>query len=190
MGNRIKVIAPKSPDFIIKAHEYHGDWKEPAWYFDDMYQELVKVVLRKLWGVDGEESYEECTLYIRNYSATVEQGPIYLFNRLIAQSYGHGQRSVLGEDINFIFGRYKVGGISRDWTTVLEDATFEINRFPLPATKFPAVQQAIADKMCVVKRDDGVRTRELIEVDIEIHKLIINKLERELLIHDGLKTKS
>jgi hypothetical protein len=189
IGEKIKVVSFKNHEFIERAHELHGTYREPAaWYFDNIYIDEVRNVLLKLWNVTGESEYEECTLYVRNFSASVEQGPVYLFNRLIAQSFGHGRKSMLGDDIKLIFGRYRVGGTMRHWTSDVIDVTMEILRFPLPATAMPAVQKAIADRVCVVKRDDGHRTSDIVEADIEMCRFNLNRFQRELSILNGIKS--
>jgi hypothetical protein len=189
IGEKIKVVSFKNQEFLEKAHELHGTYREPAtWYFDTIYIDEVRGVLKKLWNVTGEQDYEECTLYVRNFSASVEQGPVYLFNRLIAQSFGHGRKSALGDDIKVIFGRYRVGGTMRHWTTDVVDMTMEILRFPLPATKMPAVQKAITDKVCVVRRTDGARTSDIVEADIEMCRFSLNRFQRELNILHGIKS--
>ncbi|PUZ28539.1 hypothetical protein DCC81_03395 [Chitinophaga parva] len=188
LGRKIKVVSFKHPEFLERAHELHGTFREPAaWYFDDIYLDEVRAILMKLWRVTGERAYEECTLYVRNFSAEVEQGPVYLFNRLIAQSYGHGKRSQLGEGINVIFGRYRVGGSMRHWRTDVIDMTMEIERFPFAATAMPEVQQAIAAGQCVVEREGADRTPEIIQVEIEKCTFNLNKLNRELLIRREIK---
>jgi hypothetical protein len=189
IGQKIKVVSFKNSEFLEKAHELHGTFREPAaWYFDEIYLDEVRKILLTLWRVTGEESYEECTLYVRNFSASVQQGPVYLFNRLIAESFGHGRKSALGDGIKLIFGRYRVGGTMRHWTTDVVDMTMEIERFPFPATAMPAVQQAISDRRCVVKRANSTRTPDIIETDIEVCQFNLNKFNRELLIKKGMKT--
>jgi len=189
VGEKIKVVSFRNWEFVEKAHELHGTYREPgAWYFDDIYIDEIRSVLLKLWNVTGEENYEECTLYVRNFTASVEMGPVYLFNRLIAQSFGHGRRSMLGEDINLIFGRYRVGGSISRWTTQVIDVTMEIARFPLPAVATPAVRQAIAERRCVVRRRDGDRTTDVVQADIEVCEFNLNRYRRELMILNGINS--
>ena len=189
IGEKIKVVSFKNHEFLEKAHELHGTYREPAaWYFDNIYIDEVRSILLKLWSVTGEQDYEECTLYVRKFSASVENGPVYLFNRLIAQSFGHGRKSVLGEDIKLIFGRYRVGGTIRHWTTEVVDVTMEIERFPLPAISTPAVRNAIAEGWCVVRRTEGARTSDIVEADIEVCQFNLNRFQRELLILKGMKS--
>lgn len=153
IDDKFKVITPYNEAFVKCARDLHGKWRNNAWWFDDTALDMIREILLKLWNTTGETPYENCCLRIKNYTRSAVRDGISLFNRGIARAFSRGSDVLLGEDIIFISGKCKPGGTLKQWTTELENATFEIRHFPLPATMLPEVQQAIAEGWCEVISD-------------------------------------
>lgn len=156
--DKFKVMSPYNQEFIAKARRYHGRWKTDRWWFDDTALDMIREILVEMWNTTGEVPYENCCLLIQNHTKSAPRGPVYLFHRMIARSYGRTSKTILGTDIHYIGGKVRPGGNWVNWETRLIEATFEIRNFPLPATLLPDVQQAIAAGWCkVIRAEDETK---------------------------------
>ena len=179
---QIRVKTPYNAGFVSKARNLRGSWhkKTEEWVFDDSIEEYVKAALIQFYGTTGEGVVETCTLLITDFSAWERTGPVDLFGRTIARAFGRDSGAKLADDIIWIDGKYKSGGSVKNWCTEVENATFEIQNFPLPRTEFEDVQSAISEGWCKIKIPKRKRTREQIEADIIKYEEILNQLRSEL----------
>lgn len=181
-NNEIVVVVPFNEDFIKSAKNLQGKWNptKKSWVFPGTVENYVKELLLKIYGVTGETTYPTCTLIIKNYSAEVMNNAVVLFGRTIAKASGRDTGARLGDDIIWLSGTYTSGGSRQYWKTIVENATFEIQNFPVARTEFEDVQQAIKEGWVEIKVTESKRTREEIESEIAILKEKLAKLEDEL----------
>lgn len=178
--DKIKVTTPYNDKFVQKARNLRGSWKGGAWWFDDSLLDYVREIMVEIYGTSGEVPYETCTLIISNYSDSELCAPVSLFGRTIARAWDRDGGAKLGDDIIFLKGEYTSGGSVKYWKTVVNDATFEMKKIPVPSLELPEIKQAIEEGWCVVKQEKSKRKREDIEAEIEVFKNKIIELEKEL----------
>jgi hypothetical protein len=179
VGDKVKVTSPYNQEFINKARNLRGKWNNNAWWFDDTVIDYLRDTLVEIFGTSGEESYETCTLLIKDFNMCQYKGPVELFNVTIAKAYGRDTGAKLGEGIVFIKGKYHSGGSMKNWTTNVCDSTFEIVDFPVPSLNLPEVQKAIEEGWCIVKRIEK-RSKDDIEAEIRQLEQRIAILKNEL----------
>jgi len=181
IDDKIKVTSPYNEKFVNRARNLRGQWKNGAWWFDDSIIDYVREVMMECFATTGEIPFETCTLLIKDYTASDgSRGPCVLFGRTIARALGRDSGARLGDDIIFISGKYSSGGSVKNWCTNIENATFEIHKFPVPSIELPAVKMAIEEGWCEVKYAKKKRPVEEIQAEIEALKLRITELEKEL----------
>ena len=168
--------------FASKARNLRGKWdsSSKAWVFDESVEEYVKQALLDVFGVTGETPYETCSLVIKDFTAWEAKGEVELFSRTVARAFGRDSGAKLGDDIIWISGSYHSGGSVKNWTTEVENGTFEIQNFPLERTKFDDVQKAVEEGWCEIKINKKKRSREEIESEIAALKSRLSELEEEL----------
>ena len=168
--------------FASKARNLRGQWDsvKKAWVFDESVEEYVKQALIDIFGVTGEIQYETCSLLIRDFTAWEMRGEVELFGRTVARAFGRDSGAKLGDDIIWVSGSYHSGGSVKNWTTEVENGTFEIQNFPLERTKFDDVRKAVEDGWCEIKVNKKKRSREEIESEIAALKSKLSELEEEL----------
>ena len=168
--------------FSSKARNLRGQWDsvKKAWVFDESVEEYVKQALIDIFGVTGEIQYETCSLLIKDFTAWETRGEVELFGRTVARAFGRDSGAKLGDDIIWVSGSYHSGGSVKNWTTEVENGTFEIQNFPLERTKFDDVRKAVEDGWCEIKVNKKKRSREEIESEIAALKSKLSELEEEL----------
>ena len=168
--------------FASKARNLRGQWDsvKKAWVFDESVEEYVKQALIDIFGVTGEIQYETCSLLIKDFTAWETRGEVELFGRTVARAFGRDSGAKLGDDIIWVSGSYHSGGSVKNWTTEVENGTFEIQNFPLERTKFDDVRKAVEDGWCEIKVNKKKRSREEIESEIAALKSKLSELEEEL----------
>lgn len=183
----IKVVTPYNKEFVSKARNLRGKWdkSKSAWVFDDSIEEYVKQALIECYGTTGEDPVETCNLLIKDFTSYAEKSEVELFSRTIARAYGRDSGAKLGDNIIWISGTYESGGSVKNWSTDVENATFEIQNFPLPRTEFFDVQKAIEEGWCEIKILKKKRKREEIEDDIHTCRTRLAELENELTALEG-----
>lgn len=180
VDDKVKVVTPYNKEFVNKARNLRGNWKDGAWWFDDSIIEYVSDVMNEIFGTTGEIPFENCTLLVKNFSDFGNRTSVVLFGRTIARAFGRDSGAKLGDGIIFIDGKYNSGGSVKNWGTVVDNATFEIHNFPLPMTEREDVQEAIKAGWCEIKLSKKKRKREEIEAEILQLKEKISLLESEL----------
>ena len=176
----ISVITPYDAEFVNKARNLRGKWKDGAWHFDDSIEDYVKQALKDCYGTTGEDPVDTCSLVIKNFDDSTDCGPVTLFGRTIAKAWGRDSGAKLGDNIIWISGKYFSGGSVKNWRTGVVNAYFEIQNFPVPRTKFEDVQKAIEGGWCEIKMPKRKRTPEQIQADIEKYEAILAELRNEL----------
>ena len=151
MGNEIKVITPYNSDFVQKCRNLRGEFKQGAWWFRDNIIDYVRNAMLEIYGVTGEEQYEECSLLVKNFTRESTCAAVTLFGRTIARAFGRDSGAKLGDEIILIDGSIDSGGSMKNWSTCVKNATFEIQNFPLPATEKEEIQKAVAEGWCEIK---------------------------------------
>ena len=181
-NGQVKVQTPYNAEFVTKAKNLGGKWDtlSKTWIFNENVLDYVKEILIQIYGVTGETTYQTCTLVVKNYSAEVVTGAVELFGRTIARASGRDTGVSLGESIVWINGKKESGGSTKYWKTIVENATFEIQDFPVERTKFEDVQKAIAEGWCEIKVTESKRSKEEIKSEIAELKEKLAKLEEEL----------
>ena len=174
----IKVITPYNSVFVGRCRNLRGNFAEGAWFFDDSVEEYVRDAMKTIFGVDGVDPVEYCTLLVKDFTDRGYKGPVELFGRTIAKAYGRDSYAKLGDEIVFISGSYSAGGSVKNWLTQVTDATFEIRNFPLERTKFPDIQEAIEDGWVEIKKD--AKSQEQIRAEIKAYQDKIAELEAQL----------
>ena len=152
-NGQVKVQTPYNAEFVTKAKNLGGKWDtlSKSWIFSESVLDYVKEILIQIYGVTGETTYQTCTLIVKNYSAEIMNNAVVLFGRTIAKASGRDTGARLGDDIIWLSGNYTSGGSTKYWKTIVENATFEIQDFPVERTKFEDVQQAIAEGWVEIK---------------------------------------
>ncbi len=186
IDGKIKVVTFQTDEFIAMAHILHGKQRENAWWFDDSAIDAIREVLLKEWNTTGETPYEECQLMIHNYTRSALRGPVWLFNRVIAEAKGLYKKPVLGQNIWLIHGTCKTGGTSKFWETRVVNATFQLQNFPAPAIELPDVKKAMKEGWCAVTGLSKERTEQMIKAEIQACEFRWSELQNEL---DSLKKK-
>lgn len=176
----ISVVTPYDPKFVAKARNLRGKWKDGAWHFDDSIEDYVKNALMDCYGTTGEGPVELCSLVISNWSDYGDCKPVELFGRTIAKAWGRDSNAKLGDNIIWIDGQYTSGGSVKNWRTRVEDATFEIQNFPLARTEFRDVQTAISEGWCEIKTLNKKRTAEQIQAEIDKYETLLSELKNKL----------
>ena len=166
--------------FVTKCRNFRGTFKDGAWYFDDSLTELVKETMVSIFGVDGTTEVERCTLMVKDMTDYEQGGPVTVFGRTVAKAFGRDSGAKLGDDIVFISGRYESGGSTKNWRTMIANATFMIKNFPVARVEFKDVQQAIEDGWCEVKHEQKRPTKAEIERKISEHLEAIEQLKSQL----------
>lgn len=162
IDDQVKVISPYNEHFVRKARNFRGKWKNGAWWFDDSIIDYVRDTMIEIYGTTGEKPYEKCSLLIKNYTDAESKGPVTLFDRTIAKAFGRDSGAKLGDDIILIEGTFTSGGSVKNWTTYVENATFEIQNFPVPRVEKEDVQKAIEEGWCeIIIRDKNNGIKEL-----------------------------
>ena len=176
------VSTPYNSEFVNRAKNLGGRWdaKNSTWVFDESVEDYVKQTLLDIFGVTGEASYETCSLIVRNFTKNAKKSGVELFSRTIAIAFGRDTGAKLGDGIVWIDGKKVSDGSYKNWNTYIENATFEIQDFPIERTKFEDVQKAISEGWCEIKIVKKQRTREEIEAEIANLKNRISELEHEL----------
>ena len=176
------VSTPYNSEFVNRAKNLGGRWdaKNSTWVFDESVEDYVKQTLLDIFGVTGEASYETCSLIVKNFTKKAPQRGVDLFSRTIAIAFGRDTGAKLGDGIVWIDGKKVSDGSYKNWNTYIENATFEIQDFPIERTKFEDVQKAISEGWCEIKIVKKQRTREEIEAEIANLKNRISELEHEL----------
>lgn len=184
VDDKVKVITPYNEGFVNKCRNLRGTFKAGAWWFDDSIVDYVREAMVQFFGTTGETAFETCTLLIKDFSDTESRGPVVLFGRTIARAFGRDSGARLANDIIFISGNYDSGGSVKNWSTRIEDATFEIHKFPIPSIELPEVRKAIDEGWCEVKYSKKKRDPELILKEIEELKSRMSELEKEYNSYD------
>jgi len=182
-NGQVKVQTPYNAEFVTKAKNLGGKWDtlSKSWIFNESVLDYVKEILIQIYGVTGETTYETCTLIVKNYSAEIMNNAVVLFGCTIARASGRDTGVSLGDGIVWINGKKESGGSTKYWKTIVENATFEIQDFPIERTKFQDVQKAIAEGWVEIKGAAAQkRSREEIESEIADLKEKLAKLEEEL----------
>ena len=176
------VSTPYNSEFVNRAKNLGGRWdaKNSTWVFDESVEDYVKQTLLDIFGVTGEASYETCSLIVKNFTKKAPQRGVDLFSRTIAIAFGRDTGAKLGDGIVWIDGKKVSDGSYKNWNTYIENATFEIQDFPIERTKFEDVQKAVSEGWCEIKIVKKQRTREEIEAEIANLKNRISELEHEL----------
>ena len=176
------VSTPYNSEFVNRAKNLGGRWdaKNSTWVFDESVEDYVKQTLLDIFGVTGEANYETCSLIVKNFTKKAPQRGVDLFSRTIAIAFGRDTGAKLGDGIVWIDGKKVSDGSYKNWNTYIENATFEIQDFPIERTKFEDVQKAISEGWCEIKIVKKQRTREEIEAEIANLKNRISELEHEL----------
>lgn len=107
------------------------------WCFDDRNQELVKNLLKSIFGTDGyNQSTIDVEITVKKRIIT-ESSPVYLAGRIIAQARGRDSGANCGEKIAFVEKKPQSGGSMKYWTTEIPDgAVFRILDLYVGATNF------------------------------------------------------
>jgi hypothetical protein len=180
--DKIIVTTYYNRKFASKARNLRGQWDsvKKAWVFDESVEEYVKQALIDIFGVTGEIPYETCSLLIKDFTAWESRGEVELFGRTVARAFGRDSGAKLGDDIIWVSGSYHSGGSVKNWTTEVENGTFEMQNFPLERTKFDDVRKAVEEGWCEIKVNKKKRSREEIESEIATLKSKLSELEEEL----------
>lgn len=180
IDGQVKVVTPYNDEFVAKARNFRGKWREGAWWFDDSIVDYVRDAMNTIFGTTGEIPYQNCVLQIIDFSEEAFGGPVKLFGKTIAIAFGRDSYAKLGDDIVFIDGEYSSGGSVKNWKTSVCSATFEIHNFPLPQTELPGIQDAIKSGWCTIKQAKTNRESKTIKAEIEVLENRIKELKTEL----------
>lgn len=178
--DKLKVVTPYNAEFVQKCRNFRGKFSNGAWWFDDSIIEHVREAMIEFFGTTGERTYETCILVINDFTSYEDKGPVTLFGRTIAKAYGRDSGARLGDGIVFISGEYDSGGSSKNWSTEVKNATFEIHNFPVPALQLYEVQEYIKSGKCVVKEMKKKRDTDQIKNEITELQARLAELEKEL----------
>lgn len=137
--------------FVRRARGLRGNWVSGAWNFTPAVLEHVKAAVLECFGVDGTAPYEVCTLLVKGLDTGARTEGVELFGRPIAKAYGRDSGAKPGDDIFLLSGSFSSGGSVKNWSTNVNDATFEIHNFPIAALKRADVQKAIEEGWCEIK---------------------------------------
>lgn len=176
----VKVTSPYNQKFVNKARNLRGQWKDNAWWFDDSIIDYVRDLMIECFGTTGEEPYENVDLVISDFSESKFGGAVELFGRTIAKAWGRDSGAKLGDGIILLSGKINSGGSVKNWKTDVDEASFIIKDFPLPATELPEVKAAIKEGWCEIKVQKKKRTAEQIQADIDKYTAILEELKNEL----------
>ncbi|MFN3802464.1 FlxA-like family protein [Belliella pelovolcani] len=180
IGDKVKVITPYHADFVNSCRRLRGRFSEGAWWFDDSVLEYVREAMMDFFNTTGEISFEEVSLLVKNYSEYGDRAPVTLFGRIIAKAFGRDSGARLGDDIVLIKGEINSGGSVKRWSTRVMEATFEIQRFPKPATELPEVKKAIEEGWVELIERKKKRPAEDIQAEIDQLEERIAQLKAEL----------
>lgn len=180
IDDKLKVVSPYNEGFVAKCRNLRGKFQGGAWWFDDSIIDYVREAMIMFYGTTGEVPFENCTLFISDFSGSEYGGPVTLFGRTVARSTGRDSGARLGDDIILIEGSCVSGGSVKNWRTEVRNASFEMKNFPIPSLDLAEVKAAIEAGWCEVKKSKKKRSKEEIETEIAELKERIERLETEL----------
>jgi hypothetical protein len=180
IDDKVKVTTPYHEIFVMRARNLRGKWENKSWWFDDSIIDYVRDLMIECFNTTGEEPFDTVNLLVSDFSDTEGKGPVTLFGRTIARAYSRDSDAKLGDDIVFISGSYGSGGSVKHWNTIVRDATFEIQHFPLPATELPEVKKAIEDGWVKIKYPTKKRKADEILAEIKNVESRLLTLKNEL----------
>lgn len=176
----IKVVTPHNSEFIKKFKNLRGSYENEVWTFDESMEEYVKELLIETFGVDGTAPVEFCNLMVKDLTKSFPDGRMELFGRTIAIAFGGTSQVNLGKAIALIKGTIRVNESRTQFKVVVDNATFEIQHFPLERTKFADTQQAIKEGWVEIKPPKRPKSKGQILTEIDFHKDKLAKLEELL----------
>jgi hypothetical protein len=183
IDDKIKVITPYNSKFVAKARNLRGKWEGGAWWFDDSLLDYVRETMIENFGTTGETPYETCTLLVTNYTESIVNDSVRLFERtIVVKPYSRDGYAKLGDGIILLSGTAHCGGSRNNPAACISKATFEIRDFPIPSLELPDVKAAIQAGWCEVKQaKKKKRTTAEIQADIDACKVRLEELENELI---------
>lgn len=178
--DKLKVVTPYNEGFVAKCRNLRGKFQGGAWWFDDSIIDYVREAMIMFYGTTGEVPFENCTLFISDFSGSEFCGPVTLFGRTVARAAGRDSGARLGDDIILIKGSCGSGGSVKNWKTEVINASFEMKNFPIPSLDLAEVKAAIEAGWCEVRYSKKKRDPEVVKAEIEMLKAKIAELEVEL----------
>lgn len=145
IGSKAVVWGYYNPLFVEQAKSLKGEWNQTTqcWYFTDkLFAHLAELLLSQ-FHVDGKAPYPVCRLHVKQYSAQSYKEACMLFDRPIFRSYGRDSPILIQPDIYKLSGSFRTGGSHKNWRTIIEDACFEIHKFPTASLEREDVKAAL-----------------------------------------------
>lgn len=168
----IKVTSQYNPSFASKARKLNGkfDYTSKSWSFDIRSEELVKEILREVYGNDGSETtFVDVDITVGDENLLGHQESIYLAGRIIASATGRDSGVTIGNGIVLVSGEIKSGGSVKNWLTVVKsESVFRILDLPFGALKFLENREDMSHKI-IAKHN--IETETIINTNSDVKQL-------------------
>lgn len=136
--NKMEVVSDYNKDFIRKAKDLHAKWNGKGWVFDKEDEELVRDILKSIYGEDGREEVNKVTVRVDLDKLVELEGigyysEINLFGRTLVRRPGRDNEVKKHDTVKVLTGGFKGMGGSKAHPRLeeLEGTLLEVKNVPM-----------------------------------------------------------
>lgn len=136
--NKMEVVSDYNKDFIRKAKDLHAKWNGKGWVFDKEDEELVRDILKSIYGEDGREEVNKVTVRVDLDKLVELEGigyysEINLFGRTLVRRPGRDYEVKKHDTVKVLAGGFKGMGGSKANPRLeeLEGTLLEVKNVPM-----------------------------------------------------------
>lgn len=136
--NKMEVVSDYNKDFIRKAKDLHAKWNGKGWVFDKEDEELVRDILKNIYGEDGIEEVNKVTVRVDLDKLVELEGigyysEINLFGRTLVRRPGRDYEVKKHDTVKVLAGGFKGMGGSKANPRLeeLEGTLLEVKNVPM-----------------------------------------------------------
>lgn len=136
--NKMEVVSDYNKDFIRKAKDLHAKWNGKGWVFDKEDEELVRDILKNIYGEDGREEVNKVTVRVDLDKLVELEGigyysEINLFGRTLVRRPGRDYEVKKHDTVKVLAGGFKGMGGSKAHPRLeeLEGTLLEVKNVPM-----------------------------------------------------------
>ena len=136
--NKMEVVSDYNKDFIRNAKDLHAKWNGKGWVFDKEDEELVRDILKSIYGEDGREEVNKVTVRVDLDKLVELEGigyysEINLFGRTLVRRPGRDYEVKKHDTVKVLAGGFKGMGGSKAHPRLeeLEGTLLEVKNVPM-----------------------------------------------------------
>lgn len=136
--NKMEVVSDYNKAFIRKAKDLHAKWNGKGWVFDKEDEELVRDILKSIYGEDGREEVNKVTVRVDLDKLVELEGigyysEINLFGRTLVRRPGRDYEVKKHDTVKVLAGGFKGMGGSKANPRLeeLEGTLLEVKNVPM-----------------------------------------------------------